>query len=177
MAIELELTAPVMMPKTIMDPVPTPVSAASLVQCTPFISYVADPSSPPMHVSFSFLLGTQLASILAGTVILKQKAAFEMGFKGKEKAKALIASSEHTGAKQAFKLKEVVDSDSDKEEEKRVCVIKKIKREHVKEPIGTSKGKETIELQVTVVTKMPMVGPLCQTLKPLHQWWVLPLHE
>ncbi|KAG6871466.1 hypothetical protein C0995_004373 [Termitomyces sp. Mi166 len=89
------------------------------------------------------------------------------GFKGNGKAKALIANLEQTDAKQAFKLKEVVDSNSNKEEEERVCVIKKIKCEHIKEPIGVSKEKETIELQATVAPKMPMARPSDQTLKPI----------
>ncbi|KAG6887353.1 hypothetical protein C0995_015874 [Termitomyces sp. Mi166 len=137
---------------------------------------------------------TQLASVLAGTAITNQKAVFIIpkhiklvqaakaffewqgklsqsfileGFKRKRRAKALIANLEQTGTKQAFKSKEVVDSDSSKEEEERVHVIKKIKHKHVKEPIGMSKGKEIMELQAKVVPKMPVAGPLHQTLKPI----------
>ncbi|KAG6886778.1 hypothetical protein C0995_004826, partial [Termitomyces sp. Mi166 len=58
-------------------------------------------------------------------------------------------------------------SNSNEEEEERVCVMKKIKCKHIEEPIGMSKKKETIELQATVVPKMPMAGPLHQTLKPI----------
>ncbi|KAG6895411.1 hypothetical protein C0995_012715 [Termitomyces sp. Mi166 len=96
------------------------------------------------------------------------------GFKGKAKAKALVVDSELTGTKQAFKLTELVDSDSneeEEEEEERVHIIKKIKHEHIEEPISTRKGKKTIELEdlaeETVVPKTPMAGPLCQTLKPV----------
>ncbi|KAG6871290.1 hypothetical protein C0995_006396, partial [Termitomyces sp. Mi166 len=80
-----------------------------------------------------------------------------------------MVDSEQTGTKQASKLKEVVDSDSDKEEkEERAHVIKKIKHEHAEELIGVSKGKEIIELEdETVVPKTPMAGPLHQTLKPV----------
>ncbi|KAG6892252.1 hypothetical protein C0995_004635, partial [Termitomyces sp. Mi166 len=39
------------------------------------------------------------------------------GYKGKGKAKALVEDSETTGAKRSFKSRELVDSDSDKEEE------------------------------------------------------------
>ncbi|KAG6860314.1 hypothetical protein C0995_012786 [Termitomyces sp. Mi166 len=93
-------------------------------------------------------------------------------FKGKGKAKALLVDSEQTGAKQAFKLKELVDSNSNKEEEEeRVHVIEKIKRKHVEELIGMRKGKEIIELEdledEMVVPKTPAAGPLCQTLKPM----------
>ncbi|KAG6871635.1 hypothetical protein C0995_002054 [Termitomyces sp. Mi166 len=90
------------------------------------------------------------------------------GFKGKGKAKALLIHSEQMGAKRAFKSTEVVDSDSDKEEEERAHVIKKIKHEHVEELIGTSKGKEIIEFEdETVAPKTPMAGPSHQTLKPV----------
>ncbi|KAG6887380.1 hypothetical protein C0995_015723, partial [Termitomyces sp. Mi166 len=83
------------------------------------------------------------------------------GFKGKGKAKVLIANSEQTGAKKAFKSKETVESNSDEEEEeKRVHTIKKIKREHVKEPIGVSKKKKADDLQMKVVPKMPIAEPL-----------------
>ncbi|KAG6871177.1 hypothetical protein C0995_007521, partial [Termitomyces sp. Mi166 len=94
------------------------------------------------------------------------------GYKRKGKAKALLGDSEQTGAKQTFKLTELVDSNSDEEEkEERVHVIKKIKREHIEELTGARKGKEIIELEdeevEIVVPKPPMVEPLCQTLKPV----------
>ncbi|KAG6882003.1 hypothetical protein C0995_016278, partial [Termitomyces sp. Mi166 len=62
------------------------------------------------------------------------------------------------------------DSDSDKEdEEDRVCVIKKIKHEHVEEPTGARKKKEIIELneEVEIVaSKAPTAGPSRLTSKP-----------
>ncbi|KAG6901051.1 hypothetical protein C0995_001403 [Termitomyces sp. Mi166 len=94
------------------------------------------------------------------------------GFKGKGKAKALLVDSEQTGTKQAFKSTELVDSNSNKkEEEKKVCVIKKIKHKHIEELIGTRKGKEIMELEdledEMVVPKTPAAGPLHQTKKPM----------
>ncbi|KAG6884681.1 hypothetical protein C0995_009986 [Termitomyces sp. Mi166 len=93
------------------------------------------------------------------------------GYKGKGKAKALLEDSEQVGAKQSFKSTELVDSDSDKEEEKdRVYIIKKVKREHVEEPTGARKRKEIIDLdkEVEIVApKTPVVGPLRQTSKPI----------
>ncbi|KAG6898613.1 hypothetical protein C0995_009107 [Termitomyces sp. Mi166 len=93
------------------------------------------------------------------------------GYKGKGKAKALLGDSEQAGAKRSFKLTELVDSDSDKEEEEdRVCIIKKVQREHVEELTGTRKRKEIIELkkEVEIVApKTPVVGPSCQTSKPI----------
>ncbi|KAG6883038.1 hypothetical protein C0995_013194, partial [Termitomyces sp. Mi166 len=92
-------------------------------------------------------------------------------YKGKGKAKALLGDSEQAGAKQSFKSTDLVDSDSDKEEEEdRVHVIKKIKREHVKEPTGAKKRKEIIELDEEVeivVPKTPVAGPSHLTSKPI----------
>ncbi|KAG6887767.1 hypothetical protein C0995_012984 [Termitomyces sp. Mi166 len=202
MAIELELAAPVMVPKTIVDPAPTPVSAASSARHVPSIPYVAEPSSPPIHLHSELSLQEQeepfqwapphskgkgkakatkednneedevtqkLRKELENFVVLtkvakaflKQQGKLSQsfvleGFKEKGKAKALIVDSEQMGTKRAFMSKEVVGSDSDEEQEERVHVIKKIKHEHIKEPIGASKGKETIELQTMVAPKMPM---------------------
>ncbi|KAG6871005.1 hypothetical protein C0995_009077, partial [Termitomyces sp. Mi166 len=93
------------------------------------------------------------------------------GYKGKGKAKALLEDSEQTGAKRSFKSRELVDSDSDEEdEEDRVCVIKKIKWEHVEELTGTKKKKKIIELDEEaeiVVPKAPVVGPLRPSSKPI----------
>ncbi|KAG6898532.1 hypothetical protein C0995_009381, partial [Termitomyces sp. Mi166 len=141
----------------------------------------------------------QLASVLAGAVIANQKAACGMmlalehrrnaakaflerqgklsqffvleGYKGKWKAKALLKDSEPTGAKQSFKSRELVDSDSDEEEEEdRVRVIKKIKCDHIKEPTGTKRRKEIMELddEVEIVaSKIPAVGPSRPPSKPI----------
>ncbi|KAG6859512.1 hypothetical protein C0995_007754 [Termitomyces sp. Mi166 len=93
------------------------------------------------------------------------------GYKGKGKAKALLGDSEQAGAKRSFKSSDLVDSDSDEEEEEdRVCVIKKIKREHVEELTGTKKRKEIIELDEEVeivVPKAPVAGPSRLTSKPI----------
>ncbi|KAG6898628.1 hypothetical protein C0995_009072, partial [Termitomyces sp. Mi166 len=93
------------------------------------------------------------------------------GYKGKGKAKALVEDSEPTGAKRSFKSRELVDSNSDEEEEEdRVCVIKKIKREHIEELTGTKRRKEIMELDdevEIVVSKIPAVGPSRPTSKPI----------
>ncbi|KAG6859980.1 hypothetical protein C0995_001013, partial [Termitomyces sp. Mi166 len=93
-------------------------------------------------------------------------------YKGKGKAKALLGNSEQMGAKRTFKLTELVDSDSnEKEEEKRVHIIKKIKHKHIEELTGARKGKEIIELEgeevEIVVPKTPVAGPSCLTSKPM----------
>ncbi|KAG6898827.1 hypothetical protein C0995_008176 [Termitomyces sp. Mi166 len=88
------------------------------------------------------------------------------------KAKTLLGDSEKAGTKRSFKSTELVDSNSDEEkEEDRVCVIKKIKCEHVEEPTGTRKRKEIIELEdeevEIVAPKTPVAGPLHQTSKSM----------
>ncbi|KAG6858755.1 hypothetical protein C0995_014116, partial [Termitomyces sp. Mi166 len=93
------------------------------------------------------------------------------GYKGKGKVKALVEDSETTGAKRSFKLRELVDSDSDKEEEEdRVRAIKKIKHEHVEEPTGAKRRKEIMELddEVEIVaSKIPAAGPSRPASKPI----------
>ncbi|KAG6859713.1 hypothetical protein C0995_005152, partial [Termitomyces sp. Mi166 len=93
------------------------------------------------------------------------------GYKGKEKAKVLLGDSEQAGAKRSFKSRELVDSDSNEEdEEDRVHVIKKIKREHVEELTGAKRRKEIIELdkEVEIVApKTPAVGPSHLISKPI----------
>ncbi|KAG6870801.1 hypothetical protein C0995_010543, partial [Termitomyces sp. Mi166 len=93
------------------------------------------------------------------------------GYKGKGKAKALVEDSEPMGAKQSFKSRELVDSNSDEEEEEhRVCVIKKIKCKHIEELTGAKRRKEIMELddEVEIVaSKIPAAGPSCSTSKPI----------
>ncbi|KAG6899054.1 hypothetical protein C0995_007305 [Termitomyces sp. Mi166 len=93
------------------------------------------------------------------------------GYKGKGKAKALVEDSETTGAKRSFKSRELVDSNSDEEEEEdRVCAIKKIKCEHVEELTGAKRRKEIMELdnEVEIVAaKIPVAGPLRPASKPI----------
>ncbi|KAG6884988.1 hypothetical protein C0995_009652 [Termitomyces sp. Mi166 len=93
------------------------------------------------------------------------------GYRGKGKAKALVEDSEITDAKRSFKLRELMDSNSNKEEEEdRVCAIKKIKCEHVEEPMGTKRRKENMELDnevEIVVAKIPVAGPSCPASKPI----------
>ncbi|KAG6887002.1 hypothetical protein C0995_002438 [Termitomyces sp. Mi166 len=108
---------------------------------------------PPMEV---LLLAKHVKLVWAAKAFLEHQGkllqAFVLeGFKKKGKAKALIADLEQTGTKRAFKSRETVDSNNDEEEkEERIHMIKKIKCEHVEEPIGMSKGKKSMELQMTV---------------------------
>ncbi|KAG6859173.1 hypothetical protein C0995_010970 [Termitomyces sp. Mi166 len=75
------------------------------------------------------------------------------------------------GAKRSFKSRELVDSNSDKEEEEdRTHVIKKIKRDHVEELTGVKKRKEIMELddEVEIIaSKIPAAGPSHPASKPI----------
>ncbi|KAG6887185.1 hypothetical protein C0995_000583 [Termitomyces sp. Mi166 len=129
---------------------------------------------PPLS---ALVVAKHVKLVQAAKAFLKQQGKLSQffvlqGYKGKGKAKALLEDSEQAGAKRPFKSTELVDSDSDeKEEEDRVCIIKKIKRKHVEELTGTRKRKEIIELEdeeiEIVVPKTPVAGPLCQTSKPV----------
>ncbi|KAG6898687.1 hypothetical protein C0995_008848, partial [Termitomyces sp. Mi166 len=59
MAIKLELTAPIVVPKTVMNLAPTPVSATLSIQCMPSVPYIVNPSSPPMHLHLELSLQAQ----------------------------------------------------------------------------------------------------------------------
>ncbi|KAG6858481.1 hypothetical protein C0995_016271, partial [Termitomyces sp. Mi166 len=50
MVIELESSVPMVAPQPIVNLAPTPVSTTSLIQRAPSVPYIADPSSPPMHL-------------------------------------------------------------------------------------------------------------------------------
>ncbi|KAG6859711.1 hypothetical protein C0995_005190 [Termitomyces sp. Mi166 len=128
---------------------------------------------PPLFV---LIMAKHIKLVQAAKAFLEQQGKSSQffvleGYKGKGKAKALLGDSEQAGAKQSFKLSDLVDSDSNEEEEKdRVCVIKKIKREHVEKPTGTKKKKEIIELDEEVeivVPKAPVAGPSRPTSKPV----------
>ncbi|KAG6869912.1 hypothetical protein C0995_016342 [Termitomyces sp. Mi166 len=59
MVIELELTVPYLAPTTVVNPVPTPVSASPSIQHAPSVPYIANPSSLPMHLHSELLLQEQ----------------------------------------------------------------------------------------------------------------------
>ncbi|KAG6898585.1 hypothetical protein C0995_009216 [Termitomyces sp. Mi166 len=227
MAIELELTAPVAVPKASMAPAPTPVSVALSIHL-PFLMWLSHlvhlcmsslldglllaarvrakakaieeddddedeatqtlreelenfvvPTTVYYHCQWNImrdmwachkaqgfwvegmkkcppievlLLAKHVKLVWAAKAFLKHQGKPSQffileGFKEKGKSNALIAKLEQMGAKRAFKSKETVESDSDEEEEEeRVCMIKKMKCKHIKEPIGMSKEKEAIEL-------------------------------
>ncbi|KAG6888228.1 hypothetical protein C0995_009651 [Termitomyces sp. Mi166 len=128
---------------------------------------------PPLAV---LVVAKHIKLVQAAKVFLEQQGKPSQffvleGYKGKGKAKALVEDSEPTSTKQFFKSRELVDSDNDKEEEEdRVCMIKKIKREHIEEPTGAKRRQEIMELdnEVEIVaSKIPAAGPLYPTSKPI----------
>ncbi|KAG6901311.1 hypothetical protein C0995_013822 [Termitomyces sp. Mi166 len=108
-----------------------------------------------------------MVPIKAAKAFLKQ----QESYKRKKKAKALLCDFGKMGTKRTFKSTELINSNSNKEEEKRVCVIKKIKCEHIEELTGTRKRKEIIKLKdeevKIVASKTPAAGPLHLTSKPV----------
>ncbi|KAG6898595.1 hypothetical protein C0995_009184 [Termitomyces sp. Mi166 len=81
MAIELESSVPTLAPWPIMNLSPTPVSTTSSIQHAPSVPYIADPSSPPMHLLSELLLQEQEeVCAISGTLSSTQER------KGKAKA-------------------------------------------------------------------------------------------
>ncbi|KAG6886478.1 hypothetical protein C0995_007525 [Termitomyces sp. Mi166 len=110
MAIELKPTAPIVAPKTVMNPAPTPVSTTSLIQRVPSIPYIADPFSLPMHLHSELSLQEQ-KEVCAITLSLTQEPSQRLAphKKGKGKAKATEDDEDEEGeATQKFR-KELED--------------------------------------------------------------------
>ncbi|KAG6858249.1 hypothetical protein C0995_001399, partial [Termitomyces sp. Mi166 len=59
MVIELKSSVPTVAPQPVMNPVPTSVSTTLSIQHAPSVPYIADPSSPPMHLLSELLLQEQ----------------------------------------------------------------------------------------------------------------------
>ncbi|KAG6881716.1 hypothetical protein C0995_000974 [Termitomyces sp. Mi166 len=93
MAIELESTMPMVVPKPVMDPALTPVSPTSSIQCMPSVPYIADPSSSPMHLLSELSLQEQEeVHVASGALLLTQEHSSQQSApqnKGKGKAKAM----------------------------------------------------------------------------------------
>ncbi|KAG6869970.1 hypothetical protein C0995_015898, partial [Termitomyces sp. Mi166 len=94
MAIELESSMPTVALQPIVNPVPTPVSTTSSIQRAPLVPYIADPSSPPMHLLSELSLQEQeeVCSATSGALSSPQKRSSQQPApqnKGKGKAKAM----------------------------------------------------------------------------------------
>ncbi|KAG6871189.1 hypothetical protein C0995_007415 [Termitomyces sp. Mi166 len=94
MVIELEPTVPIVVPKTVVNLVPTPVSATLSIQRAPSVPYIADPSSP--LISSALSLTQEPSQWLAPHN------------KGKGKAKAMGDDNDEEEATQKFR-KELED--------------------------------------------------------------------
>ncbi|KAG6859433.1 hypothetical protein C0995_008599, partial [Termitomyces sp. Mi166 len=115
MAIELELSVPTVAPQPIVNLVPTPVSTTSLIQCTPLVPYIANPSSPPMRLLSELSLQEQeeVCSAASGAFLSPQEHSSQWSVpqnKGKGKAKAMEDddNDEETAQKLRKKLEEFI---------------------------------------------------------------------
>ncbi|KAG6899261.1 hypothetical protein C0995_006484, partial [Termitomyces sp. Mi166 len=190
MAIELELTVPSAAPKTVVNPAPTPVSASPSIQHSTNArkgkakATEDDDDKEEATQKFrkeleDFVVPTTFDDKLLASLLLPPSEYYEEDIGLPQGAKILGGRKGDitlvSPATRALVLEKNgamrIDSDSDEEEEEdRVCVIKKIKQEHIEEPTGTKKRKEIIELNEEVeivVPKAPVVGPLHLTSKPI----------
>ncbi|KAG6893766.1 hypothetical protein C0995_016164, partial [Termitomyces sp. Mi166 len=112
MVIELELTASIVAPTTVVNPVPTPVSASLSIQRAPFIPYIANPSSPLMHLHLELLLQEQEeVQAISSALLLIQEPPSQWLVpcnKGKGKAKVMEDDDNEEEATQKFR-KELED--------------------------------------------------------------------
>ncbi|KAG6857812.1 hypothetical protein C0995_005123, partial [Termitomyces sp. Mi166 len=91
MVIELESTVPTVAPRPVVDPALTPVSPTSSIQHAPSVPYIADPSSPPMHLLSELLLQQEEVRVASGALLSTQERSSRQSAprnKGKGKAKA-----------------------------------------------------------------------------------------
>ncbi|KAG6894091.1 hypothetical protein C0995_015052, partial [Termitomyces sp. Mi166 len=112
MVIELKSSVPTVAPQPIVNPAPTPVSTTLLIQRVPSVPYIANPSSPPMHLLSELLLQEQeeVRAIL-GTLLSTQEHSSQWSApqnKGKGKAKAMEDDNDNEEATQKLR-KELED--------------------------------------------------------------------
>ncbi|KAG6870677.1 hypothetical protein C0995_011394, partial [Termitomyces sp. Mi166 len=91
------------------------------------------------------------------------------GYKGKAKAKALLSDSEQTGAKQTFKLTELVDSNSDKEEEeeREIIELEDEEVEIVATPAAGPSQQPSKPVVLVPSTLKPIPKPIVALLSPV----------
>ncbi|KAG6882056.1 hypothetical protein C0995_016083, partial [Termitomyces sp. Mi166 len=107
MAIELELSVPTVAPQPIVNPAPMPVSTTLSIQHAPLVPYIADPSSPPMHLLSELSLQEQEEVCSAVCLVVAAGTFFPAG-KGKAKATEDDDDDEETAQKLRKELEEFV---------------------------------------------------------------------
>ncbi|KAG6858866.1 hypothetical protein C0995_013327, partial [Termitomyces sp. Mi166 len=110
MAIELESSVPMVVPKPVVDPALTSVSPTSSIQRAPSVPYIADPSSSPMRMKLSLQEQEEVCAI-SGALLSTQEHSSQWSAprnKGKGKAKAMEDDNDDKETAQKLK-KELED--------------------------------------------------------------------
>ncbi|KAG6858327.1 hypothetical protein C0995_000753 [Termitomyces sp. Mi166 len=107
MAIELESSMPIMVLQPIMNLAPTPVSTTSSIQCAPSVPYIADSSSPPMHLLSELSLQEHKeVRAVSGTLSLTQECSSQWSvLQNKGKSKAKVTEDDDDDEETAQKLR------------------------------------------------------------------------
>ncbi|KAG6894261.1 hypothetical protein C0995_014738 [Termitomyces sp. Mi166 len=112
MAIELELSVPTVAPQPIVNLAPTPVSTTLLIQCAPSVPYIANPSSPPMHLLSELSLQKQeeVHSATSGTLSSPQECSSQWpALRNKGKGKAKVMKDDDDNEEMAQKLRKELE--------------------------------------------------------------------
>ncbi|KAG6894466.1 hypothetical protein C0995_014286, partial [Termitomyces sp. Mi166 len=115
MVIELESSVPMVALQPIVNLAPTPVSTTSSIQHAPSVPYIADPSSPPMHMSlprFSALATFLIVNFLASLRVVVTGAggsSCRSAPQNKGKGKAKATEDDNNDKKTAQKLRKELE--------------------------------------------------------------------
>ncbi|KAG6880944.1 hypothetical protein C0995_003653, partial [Termitomyces sp. Mi166 len=111
MAIELESSVPTVVLQPIVNLAPTPVSTTSLIQHVPSVPYIADPSSPPMHLLSELSLQKQeeVCSAVLGALSLQERSFQWSAPQNKGKGKAKVTEDDDNDEETAQKLRKELE--------------------------------------------------------------------
>ncbi|KAG6870254.1 hypothetical protein C0995_014288, partial [Termitomyces sp. Mi166 len=112
MAMELELFVPTVAPQPIVNPAPTPVSTTSSIQHAPLVPYIADPSSPPMHLLSELSLQEQeeVCSAISGAFLSPQECSSQPPVpQNTGKGKAKVMEDDNNDKEMAQKLRKELE--------------------------------------------------------------------
>ncbi|KAG6858335.1 hypothetical protein C0995_000702 [Termitomyces sp. Mi166 len=111
MAIELELSMPMVAPWPIVNLAPTPVSTTSSIQRAPLVPYIADPSSPPMHLLSELSLQEQeeVRAVLGAFLSTQQRSSQQSAPRNKGKGKAKATEDDNDDKETAQKLRKELE--------------------------------------------------------------------
>ncbi|KAG6892111.1 hypothetical protein C0995_005295, partial [Termitomyces sp. Mi166 len=111
MAIELELSMPTVAPQPILNLAPTPVSTTSSIQHAPSVPYIANPSSPPMHLLSELSLQEQeeVHSATSGALSPQEHSFRWSAPQNKGKGKAKVTEDDDDDKETAQKLRKELE--------------------------------------------------------------------